>query len=53
MASDSGIFLWMTWQAMQRAGLDSAAIFASVNLPDEPPDPQARRENSTQQRFWR
>ncbi|HET8730688.1 MAG TPA: AraC family transcriptional regulator [Moraxellaceae bacterium] len=47
------MFLWMTWQAMQRAGLDSAAIFASVNLPDEPPDPQARRENSTQQRFWR
>lgn len=51
-ASDSGIFLWMTWQAMQRAGLDSAAIFASVNLPDAPPDPQARRENSTQRRFW-
>ena len=23
------------------------------DLPDEPPDPQARRENSTQQRFWR
>jgi AraC-like DNA-binding protein len=51
-ASDAGIFLWMTWQAMQRAGLDSAAIFASVNLPDAPPDPQARRENSTQLRFW-
>lgn len=50
--SDSGIFLWMTWQAMQRAGLDSAAIFASVNLPDAPPDPQARRDNSTQRRFW-
>lgn len=51
-ASDAGIFLWMTWQAMQRAGLDCAAIFASVNLPDAAPDPQARRENSTQQRFW-
>jgi AraC-like DNA-binding protein len=51
-ASDAGIFLWMAWQAMQRAGLDSAAIFASVNLPDAPPDPQARRENSTQLRFW-
>ncbi|MCD6059887.1 MAG: AraC family transcriptional regulator [Moraxellaceae bacterium] len=52
MKSDSGIFLWMTWQAMQRAGLDSAAIFASVNLPDAPPDPQARRDNATQKRFW-
>lgn len=51
-ASDAGIFLWMTWQALQRAGLDSAAIFASVNLPDAPPDPSARRENSTQLRFW-
>ncbi len=51
-ASDAGIFLWMTYQAMQQAGLDSAAIFASVNLPDAPPDPQARRENSMQRRFW-
>lgn len=51
-ASDNGVFLWMTWQAMQRAGLDSAAIFASVNLPDAPPDPQARRDNATQLRFW-
>lgn len=51
-ASDNGIFLWMTWQAMQRAGLDSAAIFASVNLPDAPPDPLARRDNATQLRFW-
>lgn len=52
-ASDNGIFLWMAYQAMQKAGLDSAAIFASVNMPDELPDPQARRDNSTQQRFWR
>ena len=51
-SSDAGIFLWMTYQAMQKAGLDCAAIFASVNLPDAPPDPQARRENSTQRRFW-
>lgn len=51
-ATDAGIFLWMTYQAMQKAGLDSAAIFASVNMPDAPPDPQARRENATQQRFW-
>ncbi|HEX6591438.1 MAG TPA: AraC family transcriptional regulator [Moraxellaceae bacterium] len=50
--SDAGIFLWMTYQAMQKAGLDCAAIFASVNLPDAPPDPQARRANSTQGRFW-
>lgn len=51
-ASDAGIFLWMTYQALQRAGLDQAAIFARVNLPDEPPDPRARRDNSTQHRFW-
>lgn len=51
-ASDNGIFLWMTWQAMRQAGLDCAAIFASVNMPDAPPDQNQRRENSTQHRFW-
>lgn len=51
-ASDSGIFLWMTYQTMQRMGLDAAAIFASVNLPDQPPDKTVRRDNSTQRRFW-
>lgn len=51
-ASDNGIFLWMTWQAMRQAGLDCAAIFASVNMPDAPPDQSQRRENSTQHRFW-
>ncbi|MDE2421820.1 MAG: AraC family transcriptional regulator [Gammaproteobacteria bacterium] len=50
--SDAGIFLWMTYQTMQRMGLDAAAIFAGVNLPDEPPDKTLRRDNSTQQRFW-
>lgn len=52
-ASDNGIFLWMTWQAMRAAGLDCAAIFASVNMPDAPPDQNLRRDNSTQHRFWR
>ncbi len=52
MTSDAGIFLWMTYQAMQKAGLDTAAIFASVNLPDVPPDTTVRRDNSTQRRFW-
>ncbi|AXI03711.1 AraC family transcriptional regulator [Aquirhabdus parva] len=52
MTSDAGIFLWMTYQAMQKAGLDTAAIFSSVNLPDEPPDTSVRRNNSTQRRFW-
>jgi AraC-like DNA-binding protein len=52
MTSDAGVFLWMTYQAMQKAGLDTAAIFASVNLPDEPPDFTVRRDNSTQHRFW-
>lgn len=42
----------MTYQAMSRAGLDCAAIFASVGMPDEPPDQSLRRENSTQRRFW-
>ncbi len=51
--SDNGIFLWMTWQAMRQAGLDCAAIFGSVNMPDAPPDQNQRRENSTQHRFWR
>lgn len=50
--SDNGVFLWMTWQAMHQAGLDCAAIFASVNMPDEAPDQSIRRENSTQRRFW-
>lgn len=51
-ASDNGIFLWMTYQAMTRAGLDCAAIFASIGMPDEPPDQNERRINSPQQRFW-
>lgn len=42
----------MTYQTMQRMGLDAAAIFASVNLPDQPPDKKVRRDNATQQRFW-
>jgi len=52
-ASDAGVFLWMTYQTMQRMGLDAAAIFASVHLPDEPPDRSVRRDNSTQALFWR
>lgn len=52
-ASDAGIFLWMTYQAMQRAKLDCAAIFASIKMPDTPPDPAARRDNATQDLFWR
>jgi len=51
-SSDAGIFLWMTYQTMQKMGLDAASIFASVNLPNQPPDKNIRRENSTQQRFW-
>ena len=51
-ASDNGVFLWLTYQAMRQAGLDCAAIFASVGMPDEPPDRQQRRINSPQQRFW-
>lgn len=51
-ASDAGVFLWMTYQTMQRMGLDAAAIFAGVNLPDQPPDKTVRRDNSTQRRFW-
>lgn len=51
-ASEAGVFLWMTWQAMQRMGLDTASVFASVNLPDAPPNPTARRDNALQQRFW-
>ncbi len=50
--SDAGIFLWMTYQAMQKMQLDTAAIFASVHLPDQAPDKSIRRANSTQQRFW-
>ena len=43
-ASDNGI-LWMTYQAMTRAGLDCATIFASIGMPDEPPDQSERRIN--------
>jgi len=51
-ASDNGIFLRMTYQAMSEAGLDCAAIFASVGMPDTPPDQSERRVNSPQRRFW-
>ncbi|MDU6285737.1 MAG: AraC family transcriptional regulator, partial [Acinetobacter sp.] len=50
-SSDAGIFLWMTYQTMQQMGLDAASIFASVNLPNQPPDKNIRRDNSTQHRF--
>ena len=52
LSSDAGIFLWMTYHAMKKMGLDTAAIFASVALPDQPPDPTARRSNNTQASFW-
>lgn len=51
--SDAGIFLNMTYHALGRMGVDRGVIFASVNLPDEAPDPEVRRDNSTQARFWR
>ncbi|EHU2135525.1 AraC family transcriptional regulator [Acinetobacter baumannii] len=51
-SSDAGIFLWMTYQTMQNMGLDAESIFASVNLPNQPPDKTIRRDNSTQYRFW-
>ncbi|RLZ09010.1 AraC family transcriptional regulator [Acinetobacter sp. 2JN-4] len=51
--SDAGIFLWMVYQTMHKMNLDAAAIFASVHLPDQPPDKFVRRDNSTQLRFWR
>ncbi|ENW17686.1 helix-turn-helix domain-containing protein [Acinetobacter haemolyticus] len=51
-ASDAGIFLWMVYQTMHKMNLDAAAIFASVHLPDQPPDKSVRRNNSTQRRFW-
>ncbi|MBQ0753458.1 MAG: AraC family transcriptional regulator [Gammaproteobacteria bacterium] len=51
-SSDNGIFLWMTYQAMTKAGLDCAAIFSSVGMPDAPPDQRERRINSPQKRFW-
>lgn len=51
--SDAGVFLWMVYQTMQKMNLDAATIFASVHLPDQPPDKFVRRDNSTQQRFWR
>ena len=50
--SDAGVFLWMTYLTLQRMQLDAATIFASVNLPDQPPDKHTRRDNATQKRFW-
>lgn len=50
-ASDAGIFLWMVYQTMQKMDLDAANIFASVHLPDQPPDKSVRRDNATQRRF--
>lgn len=51
-SSDAGMFLWMVYQTMQKMGMDVASIFASVNLPDQPPVKTVRRNNSTQNRFW-
>lgn len=51
-ASDDGTFLWMTYRAMLDAGLDCAAIFASVGLPDQVPDRRPRRVNGPQRQFW-
>lgn len=51
-SNDAGVFLWMTYQTMQKMELNATAIFASVHLPDQPPDKTIRRANSTQQRFW-
>lgn len=51
-ASDNGIFLWLVHRAMSEAGLDCAAIFASVGMPDAPPDRERRRINSPQRAFW-
>lgn len=42
----------MVYQTMQKMDLDAANIFASVHLPDQPPDKSVRRDNSTQRRFW-
>lgn len=50
--TDAGIFLWMTWQGMQKAGLDCQAIFASVGMDGAAPDTSQRRINSPQARFW-
>ena len=50
--TDAGIFLWMTWQAIQAMGLDCQAIFASVGMDGEAPDTNQRRINSPQARFW-
>ncbi|ARU54731.1 AraC family transcriptional regulator [Oleiphilus messinensis] len=49
---EAGLFLNYVYHALGQMGMDRAAIFASVNLPDEPPDPLVRRDNSTQARFW-
>ena len=40
----------MVYQTMQKMDLDAANIFASVHLPDQPPDKSVSRDNSTQRR---
>jgi len=50
--TDAGIFLWLIYPTLCDMGLDAAAILASVNLPNQPPDKSVRRANDTQQRFW-
>ncbi len=46
-------FIWMAYQAMQKMGLDAASIFASVNLPNRPPDKKYSVEIILrQQRLW-
>jgi len=50
--SDSGIFLSLTYQTMQKMGLDTHAIFSAIRLFDQIPDKTIRRDNSTQTKFW-
>lgn len=52
LSTDAGIFTQMTYQTMQKAGLDCAAIFASIGMPDEVPDKNVRGKNALQLRFW-
>ncbi|MNS01558.1 Transcriptional activator NphR [compost metagenome] len=53
--SDAGIFPWLTYLTMKDMGLDTDAIFSSVNFLEHAlniPDKNVRYDNRIQEKFW-
>ncbi|ESK53607.1 hypothetical protein F990_03282 [Acinetobacter tjernbergiae DSM 14971 = CIP 107465] len=53
--SDAGVFPWLTYLAMKDMGLDTDAIFSSVNFLEHSlniPNKNVRYDNHIQEKFW-